>query len=93
VKDRGRPRTPLDKSAFVYDEQRDCDWCPAGQPLTHEQTVRERRRHVERVRERDRAERPACAACGLRERCLSGKQQRREISHGEHERQRGPHRA
>jgi transposase len=75
----------LDKAAFVYDAGRDCYWCPQGQPLPHAQTIREDRGRRGRVRHRYQADPQTCAACPLRERCLSGRTKRRQIYHEEHE--------
>jgi hypothetical protein len=75
----------LDKSAFVYDEQRDCYWCPTGQPLSYKSTTSEACGSGRRIRARYQAEKTACAACPLRARCLQGKAQARQINREQHE--------
>jgi len=75
----------LDKSAFVYDADRDYYWCPQGKALPHVQTVREHHGTRERVRHRYQADPRDCAACPLRARCLRGQTKRRQIYHEQHE--------
>lgn len=82
---KGGSQRQLDKAAFVYDAERDCYWCPQGQPLPHAQTLHERRGDRERIRHRYQAERSSCAACPLRQRCLKGKSRRRQIDHEQDE--------
>jgi transposase len=87
----GQKREQLDKAAFVYDEARDCYWCPLGKPLPHVGTTSEPSGSGRRVRERYQAAAADCAACPLRERCLLGNAQRRQISHDQHEKLRVEH--
>ena len=57
----------FDKMAFVYDEQTDVYYCPAGKALPREGTesVQRRGTTIERVNYRCRE----CAGCSLAERC------------------------
>jgi transposase len=76
----------LDKSAFVYDQEQDCDWCPLGQKLEHAHTTSETKSSGHRISvKRYRAEAEACAACPLRARCLSGRSEFRQINRDQHE--------
>lgn len=94
VKIEGRPGTQLDKSAFVYDAQQDCYWCPAGKALPHVLTTSETRKGNTRIRHHYRAVPSHCAGCPLRQRCLKGKNHSRLIyresqeAHREHHAQR-----
>jgi transposase len=88
VKGRG---PQLDKSAFVYDEQRDCYWCPLGQPLNYRNTTSEACGSGRRIRARYQAAETACAACPLRARCLQGKTKSRQINREQYETYRERH--
>lgn len=82
----------LDKSAFVYDEQHNCYWCPLGKPLTFRNTTSEASGSGRRIRSRYQAEQADCAACPLRSRCLQGKRtQARTISREQYEAHREHH--
>jgi transposase len=81
----------LDKSAFVYDEPRNCYWCPLGQPLNYRGTTSEACGSGRRVRSRYQAAEEACAACPLRARCLQGKARARQINREQHETHRERH--
>ena len=69
----GQACTQLDKSAFVYDEERKCYWCPLGQPLNYANTTSEKNGSGRRIRDRYQADKATCAACPLRDRCVPGK--------------------
>ena len=74
----------LDRAAFVYDEARDCYWCPAGRVLT-----------FEKLKKKDRAtggcseyrvyQCGSCAGCGLASACLTKGSKVRTVSHDQHE--------
>jgi transposase len=82
----------LDKSAFVYDEQRNCYWCPLGQPLPYRNTTSEASGSGRRIRARYQAEPATCGACPLRERCLHGKRTKaRSITREQYEAHRERH--
>jgi transposase len=83
--------TQLDKSAFVYDEARDCYWCPQGKPLTYRVTTNEPSGTGQRIRRRYQAEAETCASCPLRTRCLQGKAVARQINREQHEAHRERH--
>jgi hypothetical protein len=56
-------------SCFVYDGQKDCYWCPQGQPLVYEQTKREQRGGEKVSLRLYRAS--ACSGCPLAGRCVA----------------------
>jgi transposase len=87
----GQTQTQLDKTAFVYDEQRNCYWCPLGQPLNYAATTSEACGSGRRIRARYQAEEHACTACPLRARCLQGKTKARQINREQHEKHRERH--
>jgi transposase len=81
----------LDKSAFVYDEERDCYWCPTGHELAYRCTTTEKSGTGQRIRRRYQAEAEICAACPLRDLCLQGKAKARQINREQYESQRERH--
>lgn len=81
----------LDKSAFVYDEQANCYWCPLGKPLSFRGTTSEKSGTGRRVRSRYEAKAEDCATCPLRAQCVSGQAKFRRISHEQHEAERKRH--
>jgi transposase len=88
VKHSGKPGLQLEKSAFAYDAERDCYWCPQGRPLSYTTTTREASGTGQRIRRRYQAAAETCAACPLRDRCLTGRAPARQISREQYE----PHR-
>jgi transposase len=82
----------FDKSAFVYDEQQDCYYCPAGKPLEHRSTERVDRGSKKVPRRVYRSEH--CAGCALASRCRKNPEakQGREIVDDMHEPARRRHR-
>jgi hypothetical protein len=88
---KGEQKTQLDKSAFVYDEQRDCYWCPLGQPLNYSLTTSEKSGSGRRIRDRYQATEQACADCPLRARCVQGKTASRQVNREQHEAHRERH--
>jgi transposase len=91
VKVGGKRGEQLDKSAFVYDAQRDCYWCPQGQALEHKHTTREASGTGQRIRRRYQTEASVCAACPLRERCVTGRARARQINREQYEAHRERH--
>lgn len=87
----GEPQ--LDKSAFVYDEERDCYWCPTGKPLDPKNTTSEISGSGRRIRTRYQAEAAACGECPLRGRCVRGNAKSRQINREQHEAHRERHAA
>jgi transposase len=81
----------LDKSAFVYDERRDCYWCPAGKSLPYKNTTSELSGSGRRIRSRYQAAKTDCAECPLRARCLQGKNQARQVNREQYEAHRERH--
>jgi transposase len=67
----------LDKAAFVYDEGKDCYWCPLGQMLPFvKEHAYQQGKHFREYRVYGGA---ACAGCGHRAQCIKGKAERRQI--------------
>jgi len=91
IKRNGETITQLDKQAFVYDEENDCYWCPAGKTLSYQNTTRETRGNTLRIRRRYLASADDCAACPLAAMCLQGKAKRRSINREQHEAHREAH--
>jgi transposase len=86
VKNRSGEKQPqLEKEAFVYDEQRDCYWCPQGQKLSFLHKTSEPTKGGRAARSRYKADAAACAACPLRDRCLQKGAPRRQVSRDQHE--------
>jgi hypothetical protein len=80
---RGKKRATLDRSAFVYDEDADCYWCPMGRRLHF--TDVQRRQHEDRPVVQVRRYRcPSCADCALSDACRGGATPRC-IQHDEYE--------
>ena len=88
---KGQKGQQLDKAAFVYDEARNCYWCPQGQPLEYKGTTQEITGHRHRFRDRYSANPQACASCPLRKRCVYGKTKQRQISREQYEQVREEH--
>jgi hypothetical protein len=80
------------KQAFVYDEETDCYYCPAGKALPREGSERVQRSGttIEQVNYRGRS----CNGCLLAERCRTnpGAKQGRKVSRDEYESYRRRHR-
>lgn len=91
VKRKGQTQTRLDKSAFVYDKEEDCYWCPTGKPLSYVKTTSEKRHGVERIRRRYQTSADDCHDCVLRKMCLGLKVKRRMIYREQHEELREAH--
>jgi transposase len=91
IKLSGTTHQQLDKTAFVYDEARDCYWCPMGQPLKYACTSSEASRSGRRVRARYQAEASTCQACPLRPRCVMGRAKSRQINREQYDAQRERH--
>ena len=94
----GQPCTQLDKSAFVYDEQNNCYWCPLGKPLNYANTTSEKSGSGRRIRARYQADPTTCATCPLRAQCVLGKKddeqgkpRGRSITRDQHEQHRERH--
>ena len=83
----------FDKSAFVYDEEADCYYCPAGKPLAHRTTENTTYRGGKPV-QRKVYTCHDCAGCPLAERCRKSPDAKRgrEVMHDEHEGARRRHR-
>jgi transposase len=93
VNRKGKEFQQLDKQAFVYDEDKDCYWCPEGKKLSYANTTSESRNGRRRIRRRYKASAEECAACPLRDLCLQGKAKQRTINREQHESRRELHAA
>lgn len=92
VKNRfGEKQLQLKKEAFVYDEERDCYWCPRGEKLSFAQKTSESTKGGRAKRSRYKAEEAVCAACPLRDRCLQKGAVQRQVSRDQHETVREQH--
>jgi transposase len=81
------PTTKMyDKSAFVYDEQRDCYYCPAGQPL-HRKGVEKKHRSHGQIRLEVVYMCHECDGCSQASRCRKDPEaaKGRRITHDAHE--------
>lgn len=80
-----RPQThKLDRSAFIYDSQADCYWCPMGRKLEWDQTKeKERLAGEDSIYEVYRCK--SCAGCPLARDCLVGSAKSRTVSRDQHE--------
>lgn len=90
---RGKKKPPqFDSSAFVYDAANDCYYCPQGQRLTYRNTTPESRVNgPPALRLRYLSDPASCAACPLRERCLTPGRKQREVSHDQYRKLREEH--
>jgi transposase len=89
---RGQKATVLDKSAFGYDADRDCYWCPAGKTLNYKHSTSESTGSGQRVRDRYFAEVETCQACPLRDRCVHpANKKSRQINREQYEAHRERH--
>ena len=91
IKRNGVTIKQLEKQAFVYDQGRDCYWCPEGKPLRYQNTTREKRGSTERIRRRYLSSAQDCAACPLAALCLQGQVKRRSVNREQHEAHREAH--
>jgi hypothetical protein len=76
----------FDKSAFVYDAEADCYYCPAGKPLLHRTTENTTYRGGKPV-QRKVYTCQDCEGCSLAARCRKNPESKRgrEVMHDEHE--------
>ena len=88
---KGKKTTQLDKSAFIYDRENNCYWCPMGKALHYENTTTEACRTGRRIRDRYKAQKADCATCPLRERCAQRENQSRQITREQYEDHRERH--
>ena len=84
----GSQKTQLNKNAFIYDEENNCYWCPTGKQLNYQNQTSQEENGRRRVRFRYLSDKEDCVDCPLRDLCLSGKKEARQISHEQHEEQR-----
>lgn len=91
VKMHGQTQQQLDKAAFVYDEGRNCYWCPLGHTLPYMTTTSEAQGRGRRVRARYQAAKQSCQACPLRARCVLGQTQGRQIYRDQYDAHRERH--
>lgn len=92
IKGTKQKQQQLDKSAFVYDTEQDCYWCPQGEKLPHANTTRQTTSSGRKIEiKRYRADAEVCAACPLKAKCLQGQAKQRQINRDEHETLRNEH--
>lgn len=87
----GTSSTKFNKDAFVYDEENDCYWCPAGKQMPYANKTSQVENGRTRERFRYKADAADCAGCPLAEHCLSGNAKQRQVSHEQHEAKRVAH--
>jgi transposase len=89
------PRSPqtgkLDKSAFLYDQERDCYWCPTGRRMAFANTGKQKRDGGDALYRAYACE--DCSGCPLSGQCLSKKAERRTVARDQHEERREAMRA
>lgn len=81
----GSQSTKLNKDAFIYDEEQDCYWCPAGKPLPYSHQTSQIENGRRRIRFRYKSDPSDCAQCPLASLCLGNKSKRRIVGHEQHE--------
>jgi transposase len=81
----GTESVQLNKEAFVYDQEQDCYWCPAGKPLPYANRTSQVENGRQRIRYRYKADPTDCAACPLKSLCLGARAKQRQISHEQNE--------
>ena len=92
VRVEGKLQKQFDKSAFVYDAERNCYWCPLGKSLDYLTTMQEQKsRSGPRIRRRYRSDAAVCASCPLSARCLQKQGTARQVHREQHEEHRERH--
>jgi transposase len=87
----GERRRQLEKSAFVYDAERDCYWCPQGMALKYAATTTEKSGTGKRIRRRYQADATACAVCPLRDLCMQPSVKARQVNREQYSAQQERH--
>lgn len=72
------------REAFVYDENQDCYYCPAGRRLLPAREEKRREKHGS-ICLRWRYQSPSCSDCPLSKRCLKGKAKVRAVVRDEYQ--------
>ena len=72
------------RASFVYDENQDCYWCPAGRPLPRAGQEQRREKNGSRPSRR-RYQSRSCSDCPLGARCLKGKAKTRSVVRDEYQ--------
>ncbi len=76
----------FDKTAFVYDAESDCYWCPQGNQLEYRYTNHRKNKTGTVIERREYKSRESdCAGCPLKEKCLSGTSKRRGVKRDQYE--------
>lgn len=81
----GTNTTHFSKNAFVYNEEKDSYWCPAGKELPYKNQTSQTDGSRHRIRRRYHANPNDCAACPLRSQCIKGPAKNRTINHEQNE--------
>lgn len=89
----GTKTTQFNKNAFVYDESKNCYWCPAGKALHQKDVTRETENGRTRVRIRFLADPSDCASCPLKAQCKKASTRSRMVNREQHENKRLAHAA
>lgn len=87
----GTQTCKFNKNAFVYDEEQDCYWCPAGKAMPYTNQTSQVENGRQRIRYRYYASASDCASCPLAAMCLNGESKRRQVGHEQHEAHRIAH--
>ena len=87
----GTEQTKFNKDAFVYQEEADSYWCPAGKRLAYQNKTSQVENGRRRIKYRYKASPEDCAVCQLARLCFGGKTKSRQISHEQHEAKRIAH--
>lgn len=87
----GTKTTKFNKNAFIYDAERNCYWCPAGEELAYSHQTSETENGRQRIRYRYRSDAATCAGCPLAGRCLGRNSETRLVGHEQHEEARIAH--
>lgn len=77
----------LDKQAFLFDQEKNCYWCPEGKRLSYVFKSDRLRTGSQRYVEisRYQSEASACEGCPLRELCLQKNKSQRMVTRDQHE--------
>lgn len=89
----GTKTTQFSKNAFVYDQEQNCYWCPAGKAMPHKNTTQETENGRTRVRLRFLADPVDCASCPFKAQCKQESTPSRMVNHEQHESARSAHAA
>ncbi len=81
----GTKTTRFTKDAFVFDQEKDCFWCPNGQALKFHCRTTEQLVTGPQSGSRYFSDKQVCSGCPLRAKCLAPTAKRREVTRMEHD--------